>query len=405
MKKLFCIFIVTLLSAPLFPVHAGESLFGVTNNSIGLVQHPYASAGKARSYEVAHMDSLMLNYRNFASWTDIAYTIFSIRTGYSGALSDTKEKSTYIDNANFQGGILAFPIYKKHLVFGFGVLPYTFINQRIEDEYTLTDEDIDVFQSLVMKGGLSRAMANFSVKLISGYRLGIGYEYTFGNITQNLVKELRENTTSSILVDYDYRYAGNGVVISAMGNPLDNWALGLVFRPSVKLNSKRVIDSASEELNREVEGDLTLPAEFSLGLEYTFSSAYIAGLEFMYQDWKNGFKRNGSRDPSQELLYRIGGGIERKPSKRLFVDLAQRIAYRLGFFYGQLNYQSGNEPVNEYGLSMGISLPIQRFQSGIDFAAVVGRRGSLSQNGLEETFISFDVTINASEIWFRNRED
>lgn len=386
-------------------VSARESLFGISNKSLGLVEHPYASSGKARSYEVAHTDSMQLNYRNFAAWTDIAYTIFSVKAGYAGAFGENSVKSTYNDYANFRGGILAFPIQKKQMVLGLGVLPYTSIDQRIQEEFTTSDGEIEVFQNLIMRGGLSRAMLNFSVRLFSGYQFGLGYEYTFGKITENLVKELTENTTSRLFINYDYRYTGNGIVLSTLAQPIKDLKVGAVFRPSVKMNTKRVAESASDAVNEQVEGEMTLPAEFSFGFEYSFNPSYIAGMDLLYQDWKDGFKRNGSKESGQELLYRVGMGIERKPSERLFVSLTEQMSYRLGMFYGQLHYQKENEPVNEYGISMGFSLPIQRFRSGIDLSAIIGKRGSLSKNGLEETFVSFDITINASEIWFRNRED
>ncbi len=382
---------------------AGESLFGIRNRTLGLTQHTYASSGKGRSYEIAHSDSMQLNYRNQAAWTDIAYTIFSIKAGYGGAFSDTDDKSTYNDDANFQGGLLAFPIMKNKLVFGMSILPVTSVNQRVQDVYT--QDQLTINRNLTIKGGLSRARVGFTYGFLPKVSLGLSYEYTFGKITENLLQELTDYTTTNILVEYDYRYTANSFVLSAFSHLTDKMNLGMVIRPSLNLKSKRTGQTESDALNEPVKTSITLPAEFSFGMEYNLSPRYIAGLDLFVQDWKNGFEMDGRKDPDQVMAYRVGMGIERKPSTRLFIGLTEQMAYRLGIFHGQLHYQKSSNPVTEYGLSMGLSLPIQRFRSGIDLSAIVGKRGSLSKNGLEETFISFDITINASELWFRNIEE
>jgi hypothetical protein len=402
---MYKILIIVLFSILLVhQVMAGESLFGIGNQTLGYLQLPYASSGEARSYELAYTDSMQLNYRNYATWRYIANTIFSVKAGYGGSFSDTDEKKSYNDYANFRGGMLAFPILKKKLVFGISVLPLTSVKQRITDTYT-DEQDYTIVRSMILKGGLSRAMGGFAYAPISNVSLFAGFEYTFGTINENLLQELSKNTTSSVNINYDYRYTGNGVVLSAYTKVQEKIGLGFVYRPGITLNCERVGETASEQLNNKIEYDVKLPAEINLGMEYIVNDRYNTGVDFIVQDWDNGYKIDGKKSEYQALFYQIGFGIERKPSTRLFVNLGEQIAYRAGFIHGQLPYTREGETVKINAFSFGFSLPIQRFRSGIDLSMLVGKRGNLSKNGLEENFISLNITINASEIWFKNIDD
>ena len=130
------------------------------------------------------------------------------------------------------------------------------------------------------------------------------------------------------------------------------------------------------------------------------------GLDLLYQDWEQGYKIDNQKVGSfQDKFYRFGMGIERTQSKKRFTDFFEQMDFRAGLFYGNLNQTSNNNSVNEYGLSLGFSLPIIRYISVLDISGKIGRRGSLSKNAFKETFYSFGVTFSASELWFRNIED
>jgi len=78
---------------------------------------------------------------------------------------------------------------------------------------------------------------------------------------------------------------------------------------------------------------------------------------------------------------------------------------RFGLFYGNQNLKSALENIPEYGLSMGVSLPLQRFVSKIDFGALVGKRGNLSNNYYEDYFFKIGISITSNERWFIKTEN
>jgi hypothetical protein len=74
--------------------------------------------------------------------------------------------------------------------------------------------------------------------------------------------------------------------------------------------------------------------------------------------------------------------------------------YRAGVFYGQMNFLSNGKPVNEYGLTAGLGLPIRQGISRIDVALQAGKRGDLKINGLSEMFFRLNFSVSANELWF-----
>ena len=77
------------------------------------------------------------------------------------------------------------------------------------------------------------------------------------------------------------------------------------------------------------------------------------------------------------------------------------MVYRAGLSFEQYPYKANNNTVNDLGINFGFSLPAGR--SSVDMAFRYGKRGTLSDNGLQENYfkIFFGVTFN--DQWFIKR--
>ena len=379
----------------------GQSLFGASDKTIGFLQIPYSAAGTARSYEIASTDTLQVNSQNFSLWTNLANTTYSVIAGYKGASATDKDNNNfYSDLMNFQGGLLGIPIQKKKIVFGFGLQPISNIDRRYVD--TLATGSLET-ESLYLKGGLGRAVVNLSYSPIKLYGIGVGYEFTFGNLRENYVIDYEDVSVYRIELEKSSRFYGHGLVVSAFAKPVQNLTIGMISRLPVKTDVSIQRNSSSGLINRSQTTKITLPAQYGLGMEYIFKPRLKIGADFLYQDWKQGYKiENKKVDVYQDKFYRFGIGIERTQSKKRFTDLIEQMDFRAGLFIGKLNQTSNNNSVSEYGFSFGFSLPIIRYISTLDVSGTIGRRGSLSKNAYEETFYSLGITFSASELWFVN---
>ena len=398
-KLMKTLFVLILLFSAGF---AGESLFGISDHSLGMIHNNYSGAGMARSYEVGSADSMQINYMNYALWTNFTYTAYSVKGGYKASFGDDGKESDFFNTAaNFENAFMIVPIIKKKLHVGAGVLPYTNIEQRLKT----TDEDL-LSQEMLIRGGLSKALFNISYKVLPGTGVGLGYEYNFGKINKEYRVQNEAEDILPVRFDYDYRYYGHGIVGSVFYQPFNNLTLGATYRPAVEMRVRIHPQTNSSTANKSQLHTITLPSKLTAGAEVKIGARNYAGLDLIYQDWDKGYKlTDGNSDPHQTQYFKIGAGVERKQSPKMFTRLAERMDYRTGIFYSTLNHKSLGNAVKEYGLSFGFSFPLQRFRSRIDFAGVIGKRGSLDKNQYEEVFINFGVSINAIETWFVNIED
>jgi len=400
LKSLLLLVSLCLFSVNLF---AGESQFGLVNQSMGNLVVPYSASGKGRSFEIAHMDSLHLNLRNFATMTNISQTTFSFNLGYNAIWAENRVEKTFFDFANFQGVSLAIPLQQKIFALGFGIHPYTSIEQRVQSTSTIDGDAIS--QNVFVRGGLGKANFNLAYKFSDNLSVGLGYEYTFGKISEQVVIDVEDNISSEIEFKYDNKLYGNGLVLSLIGSPLENVNIGVMTRTPVFGKITQTGETLADALNSDKEFDVELPSEYNIGIEYLLSPTYIVGLDFIYQDWEKGYLVDDKKIAQHNSYYHIGAGVEKKGSERRFVKYSEQIDYRLGVFYSELAHLNNNEKVNEYGISAGLSLPIQKFQSKIDLAGFIAKRGNLSKNILEEIIFGFGISINANELWFVNIED
>ncbi len=400
MKKAILILLTLFLTSSLF---AGESYFGLINNSVGNLQTPYSAKGLGRSFGIASRDSLQINYRNYAGWTGLPYTTITVNGEYGVLFAENQTKTNQLDNANFKGAALGIPLVPRKWILGMNIQPYTNIEQRLK---TLSMSDTsEVTQNIFMHGGLSRANILLAWKVMDELSLSLAYEYTFGLVSEDVLMDINDSFNSRLDFTYRRQIDGHGAVFSMQAEPVKGLELGILFRPSVKGTLTRTGDTPSVSLNSGVDESIRLPAEYNIGFEYKAFDRYSFGADFIYQDWQNEYKVNDKTSAGFAPFYRLGFGVERSGSPRRFVNYSQIINWRFGLFYSQLPFELNNANIKEIGASLGTSLPLIRFRSKLDLYLNVSKRGDLTQNNLQEWVVRLGLSISANELWFVNIEN
>lgn len=398
MKISIRIFFLILLSNNLF---AQGTIFGLEKYNLGIIRPNYSSAGLGRSFEVADTDSLHLNYMNFATWTNISYTTYEVDALYTASKSkDSNSNSYFRDYGSFQGGFLALPIIPQKFVIGIGLQPF------IQMEHTVKDTIGDVSNDYtVIKGGLSRLTFNVSYKPITSFGFGIGYEYNFGRIEELYRMQMIEYG-DQFDMNFEYRFGGHGIVTSAFFKPSELYSIGVFYRLPVKMNYNIYSETGNSYIDDEIlKKEMTLPTQLNIGAIVNLSRKLRLGADVIYQNWKKGYKIEDNTISNQSDYMRLGFGFELKESEKRFTSFFNTLNYRMGVFFGNQKVNNMDNSVREYGLSMGVSLPLRRFISRVDFSGLLGRRGNLSNNYYEENFLQFGISISTNEMWFFNIED
>jgi hypothetical protein len=399
MKK----YIFLALSSLLFSTFgvAGDSQLGLVDKSLGLLHLPYSTAGFSRGFEIADNDSLHLNSQNYSFWADMVYTTYQVDANYRSSFSEDRNKATIrSDRADFQGGSLAIPILKKKFSIGLGLYPLTSFEYSVQNTPDTTQSEF-----LLTKGGLSKVIFNLAYNPFNWLGIAAAYEYNFGNIKDNYRVEFRD--ASVISFQYQYFLYGSSFSLSANARPLEWLIIGAMYRSAidmeadVEFNSTANFEIEPELMNR----DFRLPQQINLGFSANLAERYRAGMDFIYQDWESGYKINDKKITGHSPFYRLSAGIERTAGKRLFQGYGDAMDLRFGLFYGNQNLKSALNDIPEYGLSFGVSLPLQRFISKIDIGVLAGKRGDISDNYYEDTFFKVGISITTNERWFLKLEN
>jgi hypothetical protein len=96
----------------------------------------------------------------------------------------------------------------------------------------------------------------------------------------------------------------------------------------------------------------------------------------------------------------VSAGIEKKGGVLATQEGFDRWDYRAGFSYKTLPYQltgSSKEPT-EYGLALGVSLPLAQKSGKLHLALEGGLRAS--GKATEESFVRFHAHVDVHERWF-----
>lgn len=400
-KNLFIISALLVLSVNLT---AGTSIFGLSPGSLGTVNMNNSTAALGRGgFETAYFDTLSLNNTNYAQWPFLTQTTINLNLGYQRLFTETDNFSSSSYSGNFSGGHLAIPVIDKKLAFGIGLLP------AISNDQSVSVDNIgvntNVIETLKTTGNITEGSFIASYAFNENISIAGVVSHNFGLIEDKTTIDYDEPGFFDIIVSNKYKIFGSSFALHSFFKLNENIFSGLRIKFPAKLTVRTEQSSINSNENVIESRDINIPLRMSYGLAYLTQNQYIFGLDFDYQSWKNGYKIDDSAVEGFENSYRVSLGIEKMPSGRRFVPYQQRMYYRAGLYFGQLNIQSNSNSVSEYGLGIGIGLPVLSPNDRIDLALQYGKRGDLSTNLASESIIRFNVSITAASLWFVREEN
>lgn len=381
--------------------YSESSVFALAPFSIGEHHYPYSTAALGRGgFSMAFMDSVALNQMNYSLWAFLPQTTFSLGVSYQGLSSESAANKISSVDGNFLGGFLAVPIIKRTMAIGFGILPKSINNQG----FILKDVGIGspAEQTIKTKGTLSEVQFIASWAPLKILSIGLFGYYILGKIDDDVTIEYEDRAYQTITVSNQYRFYGKGPSfgVSAYYQMTPRLSVGgrIKFRTTMNVSAEQVSITANKTIREDQE--VTFPMNFTAGVTWRPHERWAFGGDIDFIEWQSGYLFNKIPIASMNNNYRLGVGVERVPSKRRFASYVDKMNYRAGVFLGQLNFLSNGEPVNEYGFSLGLGLPIIQGSSRLDIAFQFGKRGDVVINGLSETFFRLNFSISANELWF-----
>ena len=257
-------------------------------------------------------------------------------------------------------------------------------------------------QMIKVDGTLSEIQVVMSLAVAENLSFGGFVYYILGKINDQTQITYNDRAYNDIIVENEYHFYGKGPSfgISAFYGMTPRLSIGarLKFPTKMEVYSKQT--SISVEQTNEEYQDVTFPANWTVGITFQPFERWVLGGDIDVINWQDGYLFNDLPISGMNNNARIGVGIERVPSKRRLAAYADKMNYRAGAFYSQLNYLSNGKAVDEYGISLGFGFPITQGSSRLDIALQLGKRGDIEINGLSEMFFRFNFSISANELWF-----
>lgn len=363
-----------------------------------------------------------VNPANPASYARFDSLSFLFNVGFNGTsvtytTTQQTEEGTYAGLAYFSAG---FPITKWWHV-GLGLLPASRIGFNVIVP-GVSDQGVNFNKIYEGKGGLNQLYFGNAFSLTKNLSLGVNLNYTFGKTTTASLLSFPDSSfmattkvESRVMAnDFSLDY---GVFYTTKLSDKDFIHFGATFGQKMNLNVTReyLIQSQFGGLNGDVEyvldtifyapkqkGTLLLPPKAGLGISYEKSNKWLAGIDFNWQNWEK-YELFNERD-SLINSWNIAAGGQYIPNHSSISGYWKRVTYRAGARYNQTYLKFNGQPITEFGISFGMGLPLPRSLTTVDLSLEVGRRGTMAENLIRETFVNVTVGISIYERWFvKNR--
>lgn len=149
--------------------------------------------------------------------------------------------------------------------------------------------------------------------------------------------------------------------------------------------------------------DITLPAAFSLGIQYVKSNKLKVGAQIGFENWASYV--NEARPESLNNTFSLSGGVEFIPDIISYNKPLKRFRYRAGAYFRQDPRSIDGSDLNDYGITFGLGLPIvlpRQQTSFVNLSFEIGKLGA--KTPIEETYIRMTAGFTLNDnTWFYKR--
>jgi hypothetical protein len=362
-------------------------------------------------------DNNSIFFTNPASYSSFDTTSFLFDFGldYSLDFLSNGTGTHFSDDLNFDHLLMGFPVSRGFGV-ALGVLPvsngyYKILNVHEAD--ALTDKYTEIHAG---EGGFNKVFLGSGLNINRNFSAGINLSILFGSIKRtnqfdfadfNVYHNNRSEKLmlTGITLDYGLQYMAvvkkdyffnAGISYSSSMNCKSNYE-DLSFRYTV-YGTSDTIAYYSNDTTRA-----SLPGTLRLGISFGKKDKFTAGIDYISTKWSDAliYGAEGYLADTKSLLF----GVEFIPEKLSNYNFFKRIEYRFGGHIEDNYLILNGEQVKEWGLSLGIGLPMRRSLSKTNFFIDYTRKSnSAGAELLREDFVTMGISLNLYDFWFLKRK-
>lgn len=376
-------------------------------------------------------DPMQLNVSQPASYSSLLYTTISIGGFYQEIQLKDASKTLKTSAGGFNYLTFGFPL-AEGLGLSAGLQPYSKVGYNINSRISTSFSDAKVLYSGT--GGFDKAYLGLGWEVVKGLSVGVNGNFLFGSTDRLTTVVFDDISFYNVLRNENI--AGNGFTWDAgvqyktnVGRKND-LTVGATYMPSSQFvgslndyqasftqnaNGDRIFRDTvyaaqDENVNINFNSSLSLGFTFGGRSERLVQHAWSVGADFqmlnrselsssslLRGEFQNGFRVNvgGQIIPAYAFERDRGGYLS-------------QVDYRLGAYYENSGLVLGGEAINDMGASLGFGFPIGRRSLApgdvkfamLNIGMIVGRRGTMVSNNIEETYAKFLVGLTINDKWF-----
>ncbi len=326
----------------------------------------------------------------------------------------TTDLQKTVNNMGFSYLALGFPVTKWWKA-SLGVLPVSNVGYSMTASET-NDVMGTVNYNFQGSGGISQFFMSSAITPIPYLSLGITASYLFGPISHSRSLVIpadslyfsTKSVQTAIVGDLNLSYGAQ------VNIPLKKdffLTLGGTFQGTSNLNaeSRTTLISYGTGLTDTLlytenpKNSVILPMGWASGFTIGKKNKFTAGFDYRTQNWSES-EFLGTKD-SMANSHDYIVGVEFIPNAYSLTRYLSRVKYRAGFRYSESYLQLRGSQLTDVGITFGAGFPIldrtrRNTQSSLNVIFELGKRGTVKNDLIRETFGSLTLQLSLHDYWF-----
>ncbi|PIE99368.1 MAG: hypothetical protein CR961_00765 [Polaribacter sp.] len=372
---------------------------------------------------VAMQEYNYLNFVNPASVANLRVTTYTV-AGQTSFLTLKDNKASQSGHTTELSYIaLGFPLGKK-AGFTLGLQPLTSIGYSFTNEQT-DNNQIRKLTRYKGKGGANRLYGNFGINVYEGLSIGLEGAFIFGNVQKTII-ESKKGVVSSTKYESDATLRGLEVKTGiqyktnlSKGYQLHT-GLAVKFGGNLKNSGEEkmyslIYNNSGYEIpkntlyDRSFKRDIKIPVSIVAGVGFGKVNKWYLGLNSEYQRPQESIKVDNMR--YEEVLRTSFGGYY-IPKINSISSYWDRVTYRGGLRFERTglmlkgaNSQQNFSSINDFGINVGLGLPLPNQLSNVNLGFEYGQRGTTTNNLVKENYFNVKLSLSLNSLnWFIKRK-
>lgn len=396
-----------------------------------------SSAGTAYSKSMAGVgiagrDNRYLNIKNPAAVT--ARDSLSVMIDFS-VYSDNKifrqeSLTSAYNTANIGSLAMSFPIWRSS-AFMVGITPYSGTGYGYRFSYEdpfIIGHTGDISYTAEGQGAMYQAFVGAGVTFLKKISVGAQAIYYFGNTKKSYTTSFSDASYSGISngqtlslnaiggkfgVQYEQPLEGNSTLTVGATYTMASKLKGYLqdFSYSTSSAATDTLMFKSDTLTA-VSSKVKIASEIGIGVSYRHADRWMVEFDYTFSDWRNaGFENYSSfrgnmttsskaSSFSSTIAHNFSLGFEFVPNRSDIRYYFNKVTYKGGLYYKQDYFKVDGHQINSYGLTFGMTFPLNKRYNSVSFGVELGQRGTAVSSLIRENFVNFTLGISIFDIWF-----